>query len=892
MTRLGTRIAAAARPIHAWIRRRHPASKAGFESQMAATFDALLTQAARRGPTAVIRLIVCDLLELLSAIRQPTHESLEPSHPKGRTMIDTLIQDIRYTLRSCRRRPGFTAAVVATLALGIGANTAIFSVVNAVLLQQLPYANPSRLVMVWEDATALGFPRNSPAPGNYADWASAVTAFDGVAAVDNRSFNLTGDDAPERVGGKGVTANFFTVLGVEPRIGRTWTADEDLAGARVAVMSDRLWRRRFGADPDLVNRTIMLNGVAHQVLGVMPPRFQGLSPFTHLWVPVNFTAADLSDRDSHYLSVVARLRDGTSLDQANAELGALATRLQEAFPSTNRSIEMYAVGLLDDHVGDTRAVLVLLLGAVGCVLLVACANVANLLLTRASGQTREMSVRAALGAGRHRLIRQGLTESLLLACAGGALGLGIAAASFGTLTHLIPEPLADLSRVTLDARVFAATAAVTMLTAVLFGLVPAWRASRVNPAGGSTRLGGRGVVAGPGRLGRALVIAEVALASVLLVGAGLLLDSFEAVRDLDRGFRSEDVLTARVVLPRSSYADESRRLQLVTDVLDRVRALPGVENAGFTGAVPLSWKGGTSGFELEGQPRDPALPYDANNRVVSPGYMETLGMTLHSGRFFTSQDDGNGQPVAIINATMAREYWPGVDPIGRRFQAYPDRGAPRWRTIVGIVGDTRVMGLDQPTRPEMYFPIAQSANNWVWPRDLAIKVDGDAMAMGTAIRQIVQAVDPMQPVSNIETLDDIVGAELQGREVQVTLMVAFAGLALVLAVIGVYGVQSYAVSSRTSEIGVRLALGGSPSQVQSLVLLQGLTLTVIGLAIGLVAAVLGATLVERLLFQVSPHDPRAFVTQAIALLLAGTLAAYLPARRASRVNPVTALRGE
>jgi predicted permease len=408
-----------------------------------------------------------------------------------------------------------------------------------------------------------------------------------------------------------------------------------------------------------------------------------------------------------------------------------------------------------------------------------------------------------------------------------------------------------------------------------------------------SRLSSRGVVAGPTRLGRALVVAEIALASVLLVGAGLLIESFQAIRGTSLGFRPEQVLTARVQLPRSAYSDGARRSQFVTDVLDRVRALPGVESAGYTSAVPLVWKGGTTGFFAEGLPVDRSLAYDAANRVVSPGYMQTIRMTLRAGRFFEAKDDANGEPVAIINARMAEQYWPGVEPVvGRRMQARGEGPTPAWRTIVGVVDNTAVMGIGQPAKAEMFFPIAQSPRNWMWPRDLAVRVSGDPMAIAPAVRQIVQAVDRSQPVSNVETLEEIVSGELQSQRLQMTLMSAFAALALLLASIGVYGVLSYAVTSRTSEIGLRLALGGDPARIRRLVVRQGLTLAVLGLGIGFAAAYFGATLMRRILFQVSPHDPGTFVMQAVVLAAACALAAYLPARRASRVDPVTALRAE
>ncbi len=887
MIPLNRAVAALARQRYAALLRRHPASVAGYDAQMAATFDTLLRAAEQQGVIAIVTLTARECAGLIASARAKS--AGVPQHPRNTPMIETLAQDLRFAWRAFRRRPAFTAALVLTLALGIGANTAIFSVVNAVLLQRLPFPNPGRLVMVWEDASAVGFPRNTPAVGNYADWKATIRTFDDVAALDQRSFNLTGDAEPEKVDGAGVTANLFTVLDVSPLIGRTWRADEDVPGNRVAVLSYALWQRRFGGDAGILNRTVQFNDTPYTILGVMPPRFQVVSPDLQIWVPMNFTAAELGDRGSHYLNVIARLATGATLAQANGELSALAARSATEHPDTNRQIGMFAVPLLDDYVGDTRAVLIVLLAAVAGVLLVACANVANLLLTGAMGRSREMAVRAALGANRRRLIRQLMTESLLLAVCGGALGIAVANWSFGTLAHLVPAPLADLSRVGLDNRVLAATAAVTMLTGALFGLAPAWRASRVDFGAGSST---RGLVGGPGRLGNMLVVTEIALATVLLVGAGLFIQSYRTISHVNLGFTPDHVLTAQVQLPRSSYASFNRRLDFVRSVTDRAGRLPGVVSVGYTSAAPLQWKGGTSGFMPEGRPINRQLSYDAVNRVVSPGYMTTIGMTLREGRHFTEHDDVNGEPVAIINDRMAKQYWPGEDPLGRRFRAGSEGDDAALRTIVGIVDDTRVMGIDQPTKAEMYFPIAQSPNNWMWPRDIAIRVAGDPSALVAELRATVWSVDRTQPISRIQTLDDIVSDELQGRRTQMTLMSAFAGLALLLSTVGVYGVLSYSVSTRTREIGLRLALGGAPGRVRALIIRQGLTLAAIGLLIGLTASMLGATLVSRLLFEVSPHDPWTFAIQACVLGAACVAATYLPARRASRVDPMAALRVE
>jgi putative ABC transport system permease protein len=865
----------------------------GYTAAMEATFDALLGRAAEAGSGAVIALLVREIVGLAhrggpdrAGINSPRLEGWKA----GSRLLSHIGQDVRFAIRTFRRRPAFTAALVATLALGIGANAAIFSVTKAVLLKRLPFRDPSRLVMVWEDAPAAGFPRNTPAPGSYGDWVTSIRSFEGVAAIDQADFNLTGDGDPEKIGGAFATANLFSVLGVQPVLGRVWRLEEDQPGSHLAVLNYGLWIRRFGADPGVIGRTVDFSGVPYTVIGVMPEHFEFSDPDLEVWAPLGLTAAQLANRGTHYLWVVARLRPGASLVQANAELSTLAERLAREHPDSNRGVGMYAVPVLADYVGDTRSALVILLLAVGCVLLIACVNVANLLMTQAAGRAREMAVRAALGASRRRIARQLLTESVLLALVGGTVGVLVAVPAVNGLERLVPPAMRSLSHVTLDPTVLTATAVLSALTGVLFGVAPAWRASRVELTASTTRLGGRGVVGSGARLRTGLVVAEVALATVLLVGAGLLVQSFRAARGVALGFRSNGVLTLRLQLSRRPYAAPEARTRFVDAVLDRVRALPGIAAAGYASTVPLVWKGGTDGFTAEGEPVNSSLSYDALNRTVSPGYMETMGMTLREGRFFDERDRANGAPVGIINDTMARQYWPGVDPLGRRFRF--DSADSPWRTIVGIVGDTPEMGIEQPPKAEMYFPIAQSADNWMWPRDLVIRAPGDSLATLSAVRAAIWSVNRNQPVSNVQTMDAIVAGELQDRQMQTTVFSVFAGLALFLAAVGIYGVLSSAVAERTAEIGLRLALGGDPGVIRRLFVRRGLGVAGLGLAIGVAVAFWGTTLLDRLLFQVGAHDVSTFALQAGILAVVSAVAAYLPARRASQVDPMTALRTE
>jgi putative ABC transport system permease protein len=861
----------------------------GYTAAMEATFETLLGRAADAGSAAVIALVAREIggLARRGETGARTVTLTDPDLSGGRLMR-FIGQDVRFAVRTFRRRPVFTAALIATLALGIGANAAIFSVTKAVLLGRLPFRDPSRLVMVWEDAPAAGFPRNTPAPGSYADWVNSIRSFEGVAAIDQADFNLTGDGDPEKIGGAFATASLFSVLGVQPVLGRVWRLDEDQPGSHLAVLNYGVWIRRFGADRGIIGRVVDFSGVPYTVIGVMPEHFEFADPDLEIWAPLGLTPAQLANRGAHYLWVVARLRPGASLAHANAELTALAQRVASEHPDSNHGVGMYAVPVLADYVGDTRTALVALLLAVGCVLLIACVNVANLLMTQAAGRAREMAVRAALGANRRRIVRQLLTESVLLALVGGAVGALVALPAVSGLERLVPPAMRGLSRVTLDPAVLSATAVLSALTGILFGVAPAWRASRIELTAATTRLGGRGVVGGGARLRSGLVVAEVALATVLLVGAGLLVQSFRAARGVALGFRPDGVLTLRVQLPRRAYAAAAARTQFVDAVLDRVRALPGIAASGYTSAVPLVWKGGTNGFTAEGQALNSSLSYDAINRTVSPGYMETMGMTLREGRLFDGRDRENGAPVGIINDTMARQYWPGVDPLGRRFR-YDAPDSP-WRTIVGIVGDTPAMGIEQPAKAEMYFPIAQSADNWMWPRDLVIRASGDPLAALSAVRTAIWSVDRNQPLSNVQTMTAIVAGELQDREMQTTLFTVFAGLALFLAAIGIYGVLSYVVTERTAEIGLRLALGGDPGGIRRLFVRRGLTMAGLGLAIGVAVAFWGTTLLDRLLFHVGAHDVSTFALQAGLLAVVCAAAAYLPARRASQVDPMTALR--
>ena len=809
--------------------------------------------------------------------------------------MDTLLKDLRYAARMLRARPGFTATAVVTLALGIGGSTAIFSLVNSVLLGALPFRDADRLYMVWEDATAAGFPRNNPAPGNYAAFEAQNQAFDGMAAVTEVGFNLSSGGEPLKVEGRGVTAGFFPLLGIAPQLGRVFQPEEDKPGANhVVVLSNGLWQRRFGQDPGIIGREILLDGDKYTVVGIMPRSFQFMESYVGLWVPAALTAEDLADHGAHYLTVIARTKPGVTAEEANADVSTVAARIAHDFPDGARGLRAYVLPLREQLVGDARRPLLILTLATSAVLLIACANIAGLLLARATSRVREIAVRTALGARRGRIVRQLLTESVLLSALGILPGLLVALWSLSFLEQLIPPGLTLWLRPTLDARAVACAIVLSLSTGLLFGLVPALQTSRID-VNEPLRQGGRSSTdSGPRRLRSALVVAEIAATLVLLVGAGLLAQTLYRMRYVDLGLRPEGLLTLRTVLPQWKYRERPKRAAFYEDVLERVSHLPGVVSAGYSTSVPLEWKGGTSGFFPEGLDRaEPSLSYDANHRQVSDDFLKAIGVPLKQGRFFDRTDRGESRPVAVINETMARQYWPGQDAIGRRFKiGDPDSKVP-WVTIVGIVGDVRQMGLDAPVKAEMYLPYSQITDQpWFAPRDLVVRTSVEPMSLVASVKREIAAVDKEQAVSNIRTLDDILDEEVVQRRLGATLLTAFAVLALLLASLGIYGILSYFVAQHTPEIGVRLALGASGGDILRLVLGRGMTLALVGVGLGSLGGLALTRLMSSLLFGVSATDPATFALAALLLTALALLACYLPARRAVRVDPTTAMRYE
>ena len=811
--------------------------------------------------------------------------------------MQTFVQDIRYGLRGLWKRPGFTAVALITLALGIGANAAIFSVVNAVLLKPLQFRDPERLVILWEDASFVGFPRNTPAPANYVDWKTQAQSFEDVAATHESSLNLTGDGEPERVPTRRVTHNFFSLLGVQPLIGRGFLLDEDRPQAnRVVVLSYPLWQTRYGGDHNILNRTVLLNGEKHTVVGVMPAGFQWLETEERLWVPLALDSEELANRGNHYLTVIARMKPGVSMVQAQSEMNAIMSRIAKDHPEETWRGELGAVvmPLHEQLAGDARRPLLVLLIAVAFVLLIACANIASLLLARAAGRRREIAVRTALGASRMRIVRQLLTESLLLSVFGGISGVLLAFWSFGFFENLIPEGMRQSTNLKLDGKVLLFALGTSIVTGIVFGLIPALQAAGVDLNESLKQSGGRSGSGSGMKLRSGMIVFEVSLSLVLLVGAVLLIQTLFQLFNQYSVLAPDKVLTMRTTLPLSKYDEPGKRNAFYQNVLQHVEAVPGVVSAGYTTAIPLSWKGGTTGVFPEGTSEPvPGVSYDAIHRQVSSNYLQTMSIPLRQGRYFTAQDNEQAMAVAIINETMAREYWPNGDAVGRRFKLGDPAEDTPWFTIVGIVGDVRQMGIDVAVKGEMYLPYGQVAPyDFYAPRDLVLRTNGDPFSVVGAVRQAIRAVDPDQPVSNVATMEEVLGREASQRRLGMILLTAFAVLALLLASLGIYGVLAYFVTQHRNEIGVRLALGATPARILLLVLQKGMKLTLVGVVIGLVASFALTRLMTSLLFGVNAVDPLTFVAVPLLLAVVALFACWIPARRAARVDPMVALRYE
>ena len=799
------------------------------------------------------------------------------------------MNDLRFAFRQLLKSPGFTATAILTLALGIGACTAIFSVVNAVLLKPLDYPEPSRLVAIRETQLPQ-FPEFSVAPPNFLDWEKQAKSFEPLAAYTSTSLNLTGEGEPQRLAGMKATAHYFKVYGIQPARGRMFLPAEDALGKNhVVVLSYAFWQRALGGAEDVVGRPLQLNGEPHTVVGIAPEGF-GLTSKVDAWLPMAFAAdeTDANARGAHYLNVIGRLRPGVTFAQAEAELTVLATQLATQYPDTNKGWGVFMMPLQDDSVRNVRTVLYTLLGAVGCVLLIACANIANLLLARATARHREISIRAALGASRARLMRQLLTESVLLGLCGGLAGLLFALWGLDALLALAPADLPRAADIRLDTGVLLLCLVLSALTGLVFGIAPAWLAARTE-LNEALKQGSRGSTEGGvrGRLRGALVVIEVTLALMLLGGAGLLGRSFLKLTNVDPGFNPAHATIMRVSLPEKKYEKPEQRVAFVDALLERLRVVPGVQAVGLTQALPLlgDW---VLGFNIEGRPPiDPTNLPSTNYYVITPDYFRAMGIPLLRGRVFTAQDNAQAPRVAIINDTLARQFFPNEDPIGKRINI--TNGPDTWREIVGVVGDIKQYGVDRETTSQSYEPFAQKPTTAL---NIVLRADGPAAALPGALRPAVYAIDKDQPVGTIQPLEEIVADSISRQRFALVLLSVFSVVALVLAAVGIYGVMAYNVAQRTGEFGIRMALGAQQRDVVRLVLAQGGKLIGVGLLVGLVATLAAARAMGSILYNTSTQDP--VTLGAITLLLGGValVACLLPANRATKVNPIDALRAE
>jgi putative ABC transport system permease protein len=806
--------------------------------------------------------------------------------------LEMMRADLVYAARMLRQKPGFAAAAIVTLALGVGANTAIFSICNTVLFQPLPYAEPDRIVTLWERQRDGKL--STVAQANFADWRDDSRSFTGMAAVNSSSFILSGHGDAARLLGAGVSSNFFSMLGVRFTLGRNFLPEEDRPGQnRVAILSHRIWQQRFGADRKIAGRQIRLNDSIYTVAAVLPADFQfatNASDFDEesqpdIWTPI--ALPQKLQRGSHPLRVVAKLKAGVDRAAAQAELDVLGANLARRYPEDNRDKGITAVPLSEQVTAKVRPALEMLLGAVGLVLLIACANVANLLLSRTASRQRELAVRVALGATRGRLARQLLTESLFLAVIGGTAGFLLAVAAIALVSPHLPADLSRAAGISVDGRIMSFNLLISLLTGVFFGLGPVFGMRRVS-AGDSLKQSNRIAGGMHSALRNGLAVAQIAIAIILLIGAGLMAKSFWALAHTAPGFRSEHVLTARLSLARSRYPDNRKIAAFEQELVDKLQNRPGIQSAGFTSYLPLGGSDNGWAFFIEGRPPLPVGVYNmAKYRPVSPGYFEVLGIPLLRGRWFTPADTAESPWVVVINAAMAREYWGTQNPVGQRLHF----AGPTWRTVVGVVGDVLHEGLDGEAKVEMYMPVTQAANIENSPT-VVVRTSLDPGAAAAELRATVAAVDRTAPMDRIETMDQLISASVAQPRFRTMILLAFSLLALAMASIGIYGVMNYLVIQRTREFGIRLSVGATEGDVLRLVLGRAAVLIAAGSCLGLTGSIFLVRLIAKLLFGTAPLDPLTFAAVPILLAAVAFAASYIPARRATRVDPMIALRCE
>ncbi len=801
--------------------------------------------------------------------------------------MQTLWQDIKFGARMLRRNPGFTTVAVLTLALGIGANTAIFSIVNTVLLKPLPFEEPDRLVYVWESNPSRGWPRFSVSPPNFMDWREQNLSFENLAAYNRGTRVLTGSGDAERVPSASVSSGFFQTMRTPMEMGRGFEPREEVTGSHlVTVLSYGFWQDRMGGSEDALGKTLVLNGEPHTVIGVASKTFAFPSG-VRLWVPLAFDPANPPGRGAHYLVVVGRLKAGTQLSQAQSEMESIAAGLAEAYPN-HAGWTVRLVDMKENVVERVRPALLVLLGAVGFVLLIACVNVANLLLARGASREKEIALRLALGAGRGRLVRQLLSESVVLSAAGGAAGTLLGFWLLKTLMALAPSGLPRASEIGIDSRVLLFTLGLSLLTGLLFGLAPALAGTKPNLIK-ELKVGGGGYSGtSRHRLQNLLVLSEVALSLVLLIGGGLLARSLFGLLQTDPGLDPTNVLTLRISPPRAAYPGDPEERTFYTQLLERVRALPGVEEAGVIHVLPLGGSDWTHSFEIEGSPQMPESKLPSSNFYnVSPGYFHALRIPLLQGRHLSEEDTAQTPRVAVINETFARRYFPDENPVGQRVRI--GNGIPEMREIVGIVGDVHNNSLAQPAPAQIYEPLKQ---NPYLGQTLVVRAAVEPTLLVKPIREVVRAIDPNIPLYSVSTMEQVAANSMAAERFRAMLLGSLAALSLLLASVGLYGVISYAVSRRTHEIGVRVALGATRAKILGMVVGQGMFITSMGIVLGLLGAFGLTRLLQRFLFGISPTDPATFAGVSLILLFVALLACWIPARRATKVDPMVALRYE
>jgi putative ABC transport system permease protein len=812
--------------------------------------------------------------------------------------MDTLLKDLRYGIRSLLKHPGFTAIAVITLALGIGANTAMFSVINAVLLRPLPYHDPDRVVTIWEESPERDLYQLPISYANYRDWMDQNHVFEQISAYTFTNLNLTGAGEPARLSTVRTSANLFSLVGATPRLGRTFLAEEDKEGGnRVVILGHAFWQSRFGSDPAILGKSLTLNNQSHTVVGVMAPNFQFpvgfgymgkvLNDPTDLYVPIAASGNEAS-RGNYSFFALGRLKPGVTIDQARAEMTSIERRLEQQYPDTNTGIGISLIPTQEQTVKEIRPALLVLLGAVAFMLLIACANIANLLLARAASRQKEIAIRTALGASRLRVLRLLLAESLMLSLAGGLLGLLLAFWGTDALMALAPDNIPRLSEVGVDDRVFGFTLAVSLVTGIFFGLIPAIHASKpdLNEALKEGSRGAMGSSAGK-RTRSVLVAVEVALSLVLLIGAGLMIKSFARLQQMSLGFNPENVLAVSLTLSQSSYPEAREQAAFFQETLDRLQSLPGVKSAGATTALPLTLELSGSDFRIEGHPEPEAgKEMLIHTRSASPGYFGTLGISLIKGRDFSDRDTSDAPKTAIINNELARTYFSNEDPLGKRI-TFDD--GQSWISIVGVIGDVKQLGLDSSAKPEVYFPYLQVSDPSM---SLVVRTTSDPLSLVAAVKNQIQTIDKDLPIDQAKTMQQLLAESVSGRRFNMLLLSVFALVALVLAVVGIYGVMSYTVTQRTHEIGIRVAIGAQSRDVFRMVIGQGMILAMIGVAFGLVGAFGLTRLMTTMLFGVEPTDPATFVSIAVLLTIVALVACCIPGRRATKVDPLVALRYE